>query len=115
MIRNFEDVRSESTCKKRITVVELYDKNDVLLSRESNRCSPPNGVCSRIGVSQTKSNYDVESTCNWTHAEIMALQALPEGSKPYKSVLYGHSFYCDFCENALRTAGVEVLEVAEEV
>jgi deoxycytidylate deaminase len=112
-MKTFLEVKLESTCQKRVTVVEIFDKEGKLLSRESNRCDPNNGECSRIGVVQNKDNYDVHSTCNWTHAEIMAIQALPEGSKPYMAVLYGHSFYCTPCEQALRDVGVVEFKVIE--
>ena len=82
-----------------------------LLSRESNRCSPDNNICSRLNIVQGKENYDINSTCNWVHAEINTINNLPADSKPYKSILYGHDFYCDACENALKEAGVEVLEI----
>jgi deoxycytidylate deaminase len=114
MLKSFENVFSESTCKKRVTIVEIFDKGGILLSRESNRCSPDNGECSRLGIYQQKDNYDVNSTCNWSHAEIMAIKALPEDSIPYKSVLYGHEFYCPTCESALKNAGVEILEISDK-
>ena len=113
-MKTLEQAAGESTCQKRKTICDIYDKDGNLLSRESNRCAPTGGVCHRLGVVQNKENYDKESSCNWTHAEINAINNLPAGSAPYKSVLYGHSFYCDNCENALKGAGVEVLEKSEE-
>lgn len=43
----------------------------------------------------------------------MAIQALQEGSKPFRAVLYGHTFFCDACELALRRVGVQVFEVSQ--
>lgn len=105
-------VHHESTCQKRTTIVELYDQTGNLLSRESNRCNPTGGTCHRLGLVQTKEGYDIHSHCNWTHAEVNALAALPAGAIPYRALLYGHSFYCDNCEGQLRKAGVQVLDVA---
>lgn len=110
-MKDFNEVIAESTCQKRITVCEIYDKEYKLLSRESNRCNPPNGICTRVDVIQTKENYDRNSNCNWTHAEVRSLSALKVEDKPYLSILYGHDFYCDSCEKALREAGVEILEI----
>ena len=100
---------SESTCQKRQTICDIYDEQGVLLSRESNRCNPTGGTCHRIGVVQQKDT----SSCNWVHAEINAIYKLPNKSKPYRALLYGHSFYCDACETALKKAGVVVLEKYE--
>jgi deoxycytidylate deaminase len=111
MIKEFDAVVAESTCQKRITICEIYDKDYNLLSRESNRCEPDNGICARLGVIQNKENYDVHSQCNWIHAEIRAVYSLPSESKPYLSILYGHDFYCDACEKTLKEAGVQKLEV----
>lgn len=111
MINTFEQAVAQSTCQKRITICEIYDIEYNLLSRESNRCEPDNGVCSRFDVKQNKDNYDTESNCNWTHAEIRAIQSLPSNSKPYLSILYGHNFYCDACEQALKDAGVQIFEI----
>lgn len=110
-MKPFDIVISESTCQKRVTVVEIYDKENNLLSRESNRCSPNDGTCQRLSMANNKENYPVESTCNWTHAEINAIASLPVGSLPYKSILYGHDFYCDKCEKALKNIGVIVFEI----
>lgn len=105
-IKSFNTVISESTCQKRITVCEIYDENNKLLSRESNRCNPDGGVCHRLFLVQDKGAYDKESRCNWTHAEINAINNLPQNSNPYKAVLYGHDFFCDSCEKELRKIGI---------
>lgn len=102
---------AESTCQKRRTVCEIYDLDWNLLSRESNRCDP-GGTCHRLGLVQGKGNYDSLSSCNWTHAEIMAIKALPAGSRPYRAVIHGHNFYCDACEKALREIRVQILHVS---
>ena len=110
-MKDFNTVVSESTCQKRITICELYDINGVLLSRESNRCEPDGGVCTRLDVIQNKENYDRDSNCNWTHAEIRAISALPTGSKPVLSILYGHEFYCNNCETELKKVGIIKLAI----
>ena len=109
-MKTFEEVTKESTCQKRITICEIINEEGFLLARESNRCDPEGGTCHRIGLVQTKENYDLNSHCNWTHAEIMTIRALPEGSKPYQAIIYGHQFFCDNCENELRKVGVTVFE-----
>jgi deoxycytidylate deaminase len=109
MIKPMDRVMSESTCLKRITVCEIYDKAGNLLSRESNRCDH-GGECKRMGVTNTKSNYPADG-CNWTHAEVKSIAAVPKGSNPYKAVLYGHSFYCEPCETALKSVGIKILEI----
>lgn len=111
-IKSIDQATTESTCQKRITMVEIYDEQNNLLSRESNRCNPSGGTCHRIGVFNGKENYPADSHCNWTHAEIMAIKSLPENSKPYKAILYGHDFYCEPCETALKNVGVKIFEVA---
>lgn len=113
VIPSFNQAIRASTCQKRITVVELFAEDGRILSRGSNRCAPSGGVCHRLGVVQDKDNYDVINSCNWTHAEIITIEQLPEGSKPYRAVLFGHSFYCDACVSALRAVGVEVFEIQE--
>ncbi len=114
-MKSIQDVIKESTCQKRVTVCELYNYTWGLLSRESNRCNPEGGTCHRIGVVQTKTNYDKESSCNWTHAEIMALNALPKNQTPYRAIIYGHSFVCENCEKALRKAGVKQIKIMSEI
>lgn len=111
-VKSMEEAQSESTCQKRKVVCEIYDRDGNILARESNRCNPEGGTCHRLETTNTKSDYPVSSECNWSHAEVQAIRALPLWSKPYRSVLYGHTFYCGACEESLRTAGVEVLEIA---
>lgn len=108
MIKDLETAKLESTCQKRITICEIYDAQGNLLSRESNRCSPE-GECHRLGVLQDKENYDETSDCNWVHAEIMAIKALPDGAKPTSAVLKGHDFICTPCEKALWEVGVRAM------
>src|SRR6516162_6733267 len=107
-IKTLEEVAMESTCLKRTTICEIQDKDGIILSRESNRCSPRNGRCARLSTVQDKENYDRVSDCNWVHAEMMAIANLPDGSKPYRALLYGHSFFCKACEDALTERGVMV-------
>lgn len=113
-MKTFNEAVKESTCQKRVTVCEIYDKLGNLLSRESNRCNPDNGVCSRLGVVNTKSNYP-SIGCNWTHAEINAIDNLEVYHEPYKAILYGHDFLCDDCENALKAVGVLELEIISKL
>ncbi len=111
-MKTLEEAAAESTCQKRLVVCEIYDEYGKILAVESNRCSPTGGLCHRIGVVQTKADYDVTSACNWTHAEIMAIRALPRGSyTPHRAVIYGHSYPCDACESALRRVGVEIIDI----
>jgi deoxycytidylate deaminase len=105
-IKTIESAAAESTCQKRVVVCELYDAEGSLLARESNRCSPPNGQCCRIGLVSQKETYAEQSGCNWTHAEEMALNAMPPGSQPKMAIIHGHSFPCPSCEFKLRNAGI---------
>lgn len=114
-MKSFNQVFAESTCFKRVTICEIYDRTGNLLSRESNRCNPPEGICQRINVSSVKDGYPLESSCMWTHAEIMAIKSIPAGSVPYSAKLYGHSFLCDNCESELKKVGVQVIEVIETI
>ena len=104
--KSFTEVQKESTCQKRTTVCEILDEKGTLLARESNRCNPEGGTCHRLEVNQDKTNYDKESQCNWTHAEINAIAALPKDCKPFQAIIYGHTFFCDACEDALKKVGV---------
>ena len=114
MVNTLKEVKNESTCQKRITICEIYDESGILLSRQSNRCNPKDGICQRLGIIQNKENYDIESTCNWIHAEINAINNLPKQSLPYKSILYGHDFYCNNCEIKLIENGVKILEISKK-
>lgn len=113
MIPSFEEAKAASTCQKRVTVCDIYNKEGVLIGRGSNRCNPDGGTCHRLNLVQGKENYDVHSHCNWTHAEIMAIQSLTGDERPYRAVLWGHHFYCDACEEALKNVGVEVFEIIQ--
>ncbi len=106
-VKSFNTAVEESTCQKRKVICEIYDDKGNLLARESNRCNPEGGICHRLGVVQDKTNYDTESSCNWVHAEINAINALPIGSKPKTAYLYGHTFFCSACEEKLKEVGVE--------
>jgi len=106
-----EAVATTSTCQKRPVVCILLSKEGKVVSYGANSCDPPNGICTRLGVVQNKENYDVTSTCNWTHAEISAIAALPTTYQAYKAVLKGHEFFCQPCEDALKEIGVKEFEV----
>jgi deoxycytidylate deaminase len=103
-----------STCLKRAVVCVLYDEAGRLVVARSNRCNPPDSVCARMGVRQGQEGYPVDSECNWTHAEIRAVAAIPPGVKVVRAVLYGHGFPCAACEAALRAAGVTEIQVVPE-
>lgn len=104
-------VATESTCKKRPVVCILLSKDGRVVSSGANTCDPPNGFCTRLGMSQDKENYDITSTCNWSHSEIQAIANIPAGFKAYKAVLKGHDFFCQPCEDKLKEIGVEEFEV----
>lgn len=103
--------KEESTCQKRKVVCCLYDKKGNLISVESNRCSPEGGTCHRLGLVQSQEGYDTESSCNWLHAEINALENIVDDKIPYKARLIGHDFFCQPCLNQLKLAGVQEFEV----
>lgn len=106
---------AESTCRKRVTVCVIYDEAGRALACESNRCDPPNGECTRMGVVNGKEGYPSTSTCNWSHAEARAVAALFLGWGPERTaVLYGHDFVCPDCEAALRAAGVTKIHVVPQ-
>lgn len=110
MVKTYTEAVQESTCRKRLVICEIYNEAGELLARESNRCDPEGGKCRRIGVVQGKQDYPYESECNWTHAEIMAIRALPPDATPKSAVIYGHEFACNSCQSALSAAGVEYVE-----
>ena len=114
-MKSIQEVAKQSTCQKRVTVCEIFNEDNECLARESNRCSPEGGTCHRLGLIQGKDNYDVNSHCNWTHAEINTIKALPENCKPHRAVIYGHDFFCDNCENELRKVGVTIFEISKEI
>src|SRR4051812_42473278 len=88
--RTVEQAATESTCLKRVTVCEILDANRNVLACESNRCSPPDGKCCRMGLVSVKDGYPEYSSCRWTHAEEMSINSLPPESQPVVAVVYGH-------------------------
>lgn len=112
-MKTLSQVIAESTCQKRVTVCEIFDATGTLLARESNRCTPNGGVCERLRIANGKADYP-DAQCNWSHAEIQALNAVPEGSKPFRAGVIGHDFACPRCEQVLREAGVVVLDVTPQ-
>lgn len=110
-MRTVQEVASESTCMKRKVVCELLDATGARIEIESNRCSRLGGACVRLGVVSEREGYPLHSECNWTHAEIMALNAMT--AKPDRAVIYGHNFPCPACEAGLRQAGVTEIEMRE--
>lgn len=103
-----------STCHKRATVCVLLDEDNEVVSVAANTCDPAEGVCQRLGVHQTQQEYDVESTCNWEHAEARALDQLPEEVQPTTAVVLGHDFVCPTCDEKLKARGVESIAVIPE-
>lgn len=95
----------EATCQKRVVVCLLFDKVGQVVAVESNRCSPPNGVCPRLDLVTSKENYP-PNHCNSEHAEVRALKLAKR--MPTHAVLSGHSFFCDDCERLLRSYGIEL-------
>jgi hypothetical protein len=110
-MKTTEQAIAESTCRKRVTLCVIYDARGTVLACESNRCAPPNGECTRMSVANGKADYPSTSTCNWSHAEQRAAQAVPVGSVPTVAVLYGHDFVCGDCEAALKAIGVTTINV----
>lgn len=111
MKTQIENCIDASTCRKRVTVCAILDADNRVISMESNRCSPPGGVCVRVGVSGTQAAYPKDSTCQWDHAEQRAVLAVPAGSRPARAILYGHDFACDTCIAALASIGIHDLQV----
>lgn len=113
-VRDFREVAGESTCQKRVTVCTLLEPLEhgwLLVACESNRCEPDGGTCHRLGTKDAQATYPADSQCNWTHAEIRAIAAIPPDTKPTRAVIFGHDFPCPSCEAALRAAGIERIEV----
>jgi deoxycytidylate deaminase len=106
---------ARSTCQKRVVVCALYDRAGTLLTCESNRCVPPAGGCPRLGVVATREGYPEMAECQWEHAETRALGALPDDARPYRAVLYGHTFVCPACEASLQRFGVTEVEVSPDL
>jgi deoxycytidylate deaminase len=100
--RTLEQVANQSTCQKRAVVCVLLDKDDKIVSIQSNRCSP-DGVCPRLSRFSTKENYPPD-TCNSEHAEVRAMKLAKR--MPKTAIIFGHTFFCDDCEIFLRGMGV---------
>lgn len=100
----------QSTCQKRIVVCKLVDAGGKIVALESNRCDPEGGMCHRKGIVQERDTYALTSECNWTHAEIMAINSLPEGAEPRTAHIFGHDFACQSCTDALEAVGVTKIE-----
>jgi deoxycytidylate deaminase len=100
-----------STCQKRVVVCALYGASRQLLAIESNRCSPPNGVCCRLATANKEGDYPSNSECNWEHAEKRAIDSLLEDVRPTMAVIYGHDFACPDCQELLRSRGVRTTEI----
>ena len=96
----------QSTCRKRAVVCILKDRHGNVLSMGANHCAPLGGRCAREGQSNGKADYPMSATCNWTHAKINAISALPVGARPIRAELWGHDFFCDPCQLALEAAGI---------
>lgn len=99
-------------CLKRTVICRLYDAHGELLSQGRNTCSPPAGVCARMGIKAEQVGYD-PAGCSSIHAEIDAIDKLPLDAIPLTAVVEGHTFCCDNCRTALRLAGVLLIEVAD--
>jgi deoxycytidylate deaminase len=97
-----DSIAKESTCQKRSVVCVLLDKNNQPVAVESNRCAPE-GVCPRLSIITNKANYPAD-TCNSEHAEVRAMKLAKR--LPETAIIYGHTFFCDDCENFLRGMGV---------
>ena len=94
-----------ATCQKRVVICVLFDKDGSVVACESNRCSPPNGVCPRLDLVTNKENYP-PNHCNSEHAEVRALKLAKR--MPTHAVLIGHKFFCDDCERLLKSYGIEL-------
>jgi deoxycytidylate deaminase len=99
-----------STCLKRAVVCVLYNEDGRLLACASNRCTPPEGGCPRIGLVQSKSGY-TGTECVCEHAEARALQAVQPWHKPSRAIVIGHEFACKPCEAILAAAGVNHIQI----
>jgi len=114
MLKSFHQVSQESTCQKRVTVCELLEPmrgSWQVVARESNRCDPLGGTCHRLGRADVQATYPSSSDCRWTHAERMAIAAIPFGRRPTRAIIYGHDFACPECVQALTAVGVTVIEI----
>ena len=103
-------VINDSTCLKRSVVCILVDKDERIVAVESNRCSPPNGVCPRLDLVTCKENYPA-NRCNSEHAEVRALKVAKR--MPKRAILIGHRFFCDDCERLLTSYGIELSVLGE--
>lgn len=113
IIPSLKQALEQSTCQKRPVVCDILDAAGNLIARGSNRCSPEGGTCHRLGLVQGKEGYDVNSHCNWSHAEIQAIASLTGKAQPHKAVLYGHTFFCDACEAELKKIGVTEFQIMD--
>lgn len=108
--RKVMETASLCNCQKRVIVCILKNIEGRILSCGSNHCDPPDGICQRLNMKQSKDKY-TGNECRTIHAEIAALKAMPKGAKPFRAIVYGHDFICKECEKALLEAGVEAFKI----
>lgn len=103
--------KATSTCLKREVTCIMTDTDNNVVSVEKNQCTPPDGVCTRLGVVTNKANYLPTTNCNSEHAEVRALKFARR--MPARAYLIGHRFFCDDCEQLLRGFGIELHVIGE--
>lgn len=113
-MNHIEQAASCSNCQKRVVVCILYDKDDNIVGTGFNSCTPPEGVCARLQMTQGKTGY-TGTECNSTHSEAQALFNMNKaGKKAVRAEVYGHNFACGACEKLLHEAGIYDIKIIPE-
>lgn len=89
----------------------VIEREDGRVYEATNSCDVSGDVCPRVSAgSKTGEDYHL---CQSRHAEANCA-ALAEESRdvPGKATLYGHTYFCKDCQDALRAANVNIFEVA---
>lgn len=93
--------------KQRITAA-LVVKNNKILSVGTNEHKEP---CKRIGY-PTGEGYELCDGCNYdNHAEANAVRGLK--AKGAKLILFGHTYACEPCKEAVKKAGIKEIIICE--
>lgn len=95
-------------CRKQVVTCVITDERTGVSYEQTNLCRVGGDVCPRVEAGYgTGEGYEL---CGTTHAEIMALRyahykgATLEGAT---ARIYGHTYVCQDCREALREAGIK--------
>ena len=98
------------TCAKQRVICRIEAEDGGVATGE-NYCRNPQEVCPRIGMKSGEGYHLCQEVCQQAgHAEQVAVMNL-RGRQGVRATLEGHTYACEPCKEALRSAGVEVLRI----